>query len=110
MTKDNRNNKKAAEEAGKVFLLDKFVCAYIRDNWIDWSKPIEPQSKELGVHRHILTKLQSVDGYRIPLSSLAIMCFYKKISLSDFFKIIEEKHGSKINDDFVSKTIKQNKP
>lgn len=106
MAKVNRNNNKASEETGQVFLLDKFVCAYIRDNWIDWSKPIEPQSKKLGVHRHILTKLQSQDGYRIPLSTLAIMCFYKQIPLSEFFKIIEAKHGSKINDDFVSKTVK----
>lgn len=106
MAKVNRNNKITSEETGKVFLLDKFVCSYIRDNWIDWSKPIEPQSKHLGVHRHILTKLQSDDGYRIPLFTLAIMCFYKRIPLSEFFKIIEDKHGSKINDDFVSKTVK----
>ncbi|MCR5863505.1 helix-turn-helix transcriptional regulator [Flavobacterium sp. J372] len=104
----NSGNKKTPDPAGKIFLLDKFVCAYIRDNWIDWTKPIEPQSKELGVHRHILTKLQSEDGYRIPLSTLAIMCFYKNISLSDFFQIIEDKHGSKINDDFVSKSVKGN--
>jgi hypothetical protein len=53
---------------------------------------------------HIITKIKDVDGYRIPLSTLAIICFYKKISLSDFFIMIEEKHGAKINDDFVAKS------
>lgn len=102
----NENNKRNLEEAGKVFLLDKFVCNYIRNNWIDPNKSINGQSKELGVHRHIITKINDVDGYRIPMSTLAIMCFNKKISLSAFFKIIEEKHGTKINDDFVAKTKK----
>lgn len=106
MAKEKENNKTNLEEAGKVFLLDKFVCNYICSNWIDPSKSINKQSKELGVHRHILTKMKNVDGYRIPMSTLAIICFYKEISVSDFFKIIEEKHGSKINDDFAAKTKK----
>lgn len=106
MTNDNGNNKKAKEEAGKVFLLDKFVCNFISNNWIDSQKSVNKQSKELGVHRHIITKIRDVDGYRIPMSTLAIMCFYKNISLSDFFRMIEDKHGSKINDDFVLKAKK----
>lgn len=106
MTNEDRNNKRSLEEEGKVFLLDKFVCNFISKNWIDSKKSVNKQSKELGVHRHIITKIKDVDGYRIPMSTLAIICFYKNISLSDFFKMIEEKHGSKINDDFVSKAKK----
>lgn len=106
MTKENGNHKRDSGETGKVFLLDKFICNYISSNWIDQKKSVNKLSKELGVHRHIITKIRDVDGYRIPMSTLAIMCFYKKIALSDFFKIIEEKHGSKINDDFVSKAKK----
>ncbi|MFH6936061.1 hypothetical protein [Flavobacterium sp. FlaQc-30] len=103
MAKKSRD-REIIQEASKVFLLDKFVCNFISSNWIDNKKSINKQSKELGVHRHILTKIKDVDGYRIPMSTLAIMCFYKKISLSDFFRLIEEKHGSKINDDFVAKS------
>jgi len=106
MSKENQNKKRNLEEAGKVFLLDKFVCNYIRNNWINLNGSINLQSKELGVHRHIITKIIDDDGYRIPMSTLAIMCFNKKISLSSFFKIIEEKHGAMINDDFVAKTKK----
>lgn len=106
MTEENGNNKRNLDDTSKVFLLDKFVCNFISKNWIDSKKSVNKQSKELGVHRHIITKIKDVDGYRIPMSTLAIMCFYKKISLSDFFKMIEEKHGSKINDDFVDKTKK----
>ena len=106
MTKENGNHKRDSDETGKVFLLDKFICNYISSNWIDPKKSVNKLSKELGVHRHIITKIRDVDGYRIPMSTLAIMCFYKKISLSDFFKIIEDNHGSKINDDFVSKAKK----
>lgn len=104
MTKENGNNKTNLDDTGKVFLLDKFVCNFISKNWIDPKKSINKQSKELGVHRHIITKIRDVDGYRIPMSTLAIMCFYKKVSLSDFFKMIEDEHGSKINDDFVAKS------
>ena len=57
-----------------------------------------------GICTHVLTKIKNDDGYRIPLSTLAIICFYKKIELSEFFKLIEKQYGSKINDDFVLKT------
>lgn len=104
MSKVNLTTNETSKETGKVFLLDKLVCNYIRDNWIDQNKPIEPQSKELGIHRHIITKILSEDGYGIPLATLSIMCFYKGISLSDFFKIIEKKHEGLINDHFITKT------
>jgi hypothetical protein len=87
-----------------VFLLDQFICDYIRDEWLDASEPVLPQSQKLGVHRHIITKILENKPYRVPVSTLAIICFYKKIALSDFFKLIENKYGSRINDDFVLKT------
>lgn len=94
------------EETAKVFLLDKLVCNFINEEWISKDKSNLSQSHELGIHPHVLTKIRKNDGYRIPMSTLAIMCFYKKIRLSDFFILIENKYGSKINDDFINKTEK----
>ena len=101
MSKNKDKKGHSQDESLKVFLLDKFVCNYITTEWLSDGASNLSQSKKYGVHRHILTKIKKEDGYRIPLSSLAIMCFYKKITLSDFFKMIEDKYGSKINDDFV---------
>lgn len=98
----NKTSNKSSKDK-KVFLLDQFICDYIRNEWLHVDQPVLPQAQELGVHRHIITKIIENQPYRVPVSTLAIICFYKKISLSDFFKLIEEKYGSRINDDFVLK-------
>jgi DNA-binding Xre family transcriptional regulator len=98
--------KSISTEPAKVFLLDKLICNYINSEWIDDNKSNLSQSNQYGLHPHVLKKIRENDGYRIPMSTLAIICFYRKVSLSDFFKLIEEKYGSKINDDFVNKTKK----
>lgn len=98
----NKTSNKSSQDK-KVFLLDQFICDYIRNEWLHIDQPVLPQAQELGVHRHIITKIIESKPYRVPVSTLAIICFYKKISLSDFFKLIEEKYGSRINDDFVLK-------
>lgn len=100
------NGTPSVKESAKIFLLDKFICNYINSEWLSDKKSNLSQSQEYGVHPHVLKKIKDNDGYRIPMSTLAIICFYRKIALSDFFKLIEEKYGSKINDDFVSKTKK----
>ncbi|GEM_PF-489872 len=97
---------KGKEELARVFLLDKLVCNFINEEWILKNKSNLSQSQELGIHPHVLRKIRENDGYRIPMSTLAIICFYKKIKLSDFFISIEKKYGTKINDDFISKTKK----
>ncbi|MEG1025204.1 MAG: hypothetical protein RSD71_07305 [Flavobacterium sp.] len=95
---------KGKEELAKVFLLDKLVCNFINEEWILNDKSNLSQSQELGIHPHVLRKIRENDGYRIPMSTLAIICFYKKVKLSEFFTLIENKYGSKINDDFIRKT------
>lgn len=107
MAKNNNRQSKDDHDAAKIFLLDKFVCNFIKTEWLSDGKSNLSQSKEYGVHPHILKKIKGDDGYRIPLSSLAIILFYRKISLSDFFLMIEEKYGSRINDDFVNKENKK---
>ena len=102
----SNNNPSSNKTETVVFLLDQFICDYIRNEWLDIAKPVLPQAQELGVHRHIIKKILEDRPYRVPISTLAIICFYKKISLSDFFKLIETKYGSRINDDFILKTKK----
>ncbi|MDQ1164659.1 hypothetical protein [Flavobacterium sp. SORGH_AS_0622] len=100
------SNSTTKEELAKVFLLDKLVCNFINDEWILEDKSNLSQSQELGIHPHVLRKIRENDGYRIPMSTLAIMCFYKKIKLSEFFTSIESKYAGRINDDFIKKTKK----
>ena len=68
-----------------VFLLDQFICDYIRNEWLHVNKPILPQAQELGVHRHIIKKIIDDQSYRVPVSTLAIICFYKKKMLYQIF-------------------------
>lgn len=106
MVNETNNKSSEAKKDAVVFLLDQFICDYIRNEWLHLNEPVLPQAQELGVHRHIIKKIIDDKSYRVPVSTLAIICFYKKIALSDFFKLIEAKYGSRINDDFVSKTRK----
>jgi hypothetical protein len=55
--------------------------------------------KSHGIHEGIVRKIKEVDGYKIPVSTLTTICFYKGIKLSAFFKLIEEKYGD-LNDNF----------
>ncbi|MNR59755.1 hypothetical protein D3C85_1810800 [compost metagenome] len=52
-----------------------------------------------GIHEGIVRKIKEVDGYKIPVSTLTTICFYRGIKMSEFFKLIEEKHGE-LNDNF----------
>ena len=101
-------NKKFPNEKKEslVFLLDHLICEYVRDEWLDPNKPVLPQAETLGVHRHIIKKILENQPYRIPISTIAIMCFNKNISLSEFIKTIENKYGTVIKDDFISKAKK----
>ena len=106
MANKTNNNSSHDKKETVVFLLDQFICDYIRSEWLDADEPVLSQAQELGVHRHIIKKIIDDKPYRVPVSTLAIICFYKKISLSDFFRLIEAKYGSRINDDFVLKIKK----
>jgi hypothetical protein len=106
MASKTNNKSLDTKKEAVVFLLDQFICDYIRNEWLHVNEPVLPQAQELGVHRHIIKKILDDQPYRVPMSTLAIICFYKKIALSDFFKLIEAKYGSRINDDFVLKTKK----
>ena len=54
----------------------------------------------MGKSEHIVRKVKDEYGYNIPLSTLNAFCVSQKITLSDFFKMLEEKNGSVIEDSF----------
>ena len=106
MTNDSTHNSKYEnKESVKIFLVDKYVCNYICEKWMSANVSNRSFGKSHGIHESIVRKIKEEDGYRIPVSTLTTICFYKGIKLSDFFKLIEEEYNQ-INDDFVLKTKK----
>ena len=95
--------KKPSEEiiikSRKVFNVDKLICNFIRDEFLD-----ESTNRFVGDNMNksefILRKVKNEYGYNIPLSTVNAFCVSKKISLSYFFKIFEEKYGSTIEDSY----------
>ena len=87
-----------------VFLFDKNICNYIRDEWFPAKESHLSLSNKFGVHRDIIRKIRTEDGYRLPMSSLAIIVFNKSMQLSDFFRLIEKKYGN-LKDVFVEKSV-----
>lgn len=83
----------------KVFNIDKLVCNLIRDEYIDDSTN-RLVGDTMGKSEHIVRKVKDEYGYNIPLSTLNAFCVSQKIKLSDFFKMLEEKNGSVIEDSF----------
>jgi hypothetical protein len=83
----------------KVFNIDKLVCNFIRDEYID-DNTNRLVGDTMGKSEHIVRKVKDEYGYNIPLSTLNAFCVSQKITLSDFFKMLEEKNGSVIEDSF----------
>jgi hypothetical protein len=100
---DRMNPDSPNKNAARVFLVDKYICNYIATTWLSDGLSGREQARRLGVHPNLILKIKDVDGYKLPVSTLATMCFYKGISLEEFFRVINEKYGEKINDDFVAK-------
>lgn len=94
------SNKKASK---KIYLTNIYVCKYISEEWLVEGKSMREYGRLYGVNYHIIEKIKGKDGYNIPLSTLTIICFNKGIRLSDFFKLVEDKYGNKLNDAFISK-------
>ncbi|MFV5703235.1 transcriptional regulator [Flavobacterium sp. XS2P12] len=100
MTNNNlQNNKSKDKKPTKVFLIDRYICNYICEKWMSNDVSNRSFGKSHGIHEGIVRKIKEVDGYKIPVSTLTTICFYKGIKMSDFFKLIEEKYGP-LNDDF----------
>lgn len=102
MSIDKKNENSEIKKTETVFLFDKYICDYISKEWFSNGESNSSLGKKFGVDRRIIGKIKEEDGYRIPMSSLAIIVFNKNIQLSDFFKLIEERYGN-LKDIFVDK-------
>ena len=103
MFESNQNNKENLTKGKRIFLVDKYICNFIASEWILQNVSDREQARKFGIHPNLIKKIKDEDGYKMPASTLATICFYKGIKVSDFFKILENKYGSKINDDFIIK-------
>jgi len=92
----NGKNSNSSNESRKtkIFLVDKHVCNFIKDEWMRDIQSFRKWGKQHGVHEAIARKINEKDGYKIPVSTLNTICFYKQIKISDFFSMVEEKYGN----------------
>lgn len=87
----------------KIYLTNKYVCKYISEEWLSDGKSMREYGRLYGVNYHVIEKIMEKDGYNIPLSTLTVICFNRGIKLSDFFKLVEDKYGNRLNDTFIMK-------
>lgn len=70
--------------------LNKKLCEYITIRFLSDFDNIDNSqnkySKAVGVTSSTISKISKGDGYNIPLSTIALILKYEKISLSDFFE------------------------
>ncbi|WP_291116436.1 helix-turn-helix domain-containing protein [Empedobacter sp. UBA7248] len=72
--------------------LSKKLCEYItirflsNFNNISNNNSQNKYAKAVGVTSSTISKISKGDGYNIPLSTIALILKYEKISLSDFFE------------------------
>jgi hypothetical protein len=106
-----KSSYKTNQRPKKVFLVDKYVCRYMKEEWfIDAKKDkLREYGRLYGIHYHTVEKIVEEDGYNIPLHTLNIICFNKGVSLSEFFKLVERKYGNKIDDSYVLKYVDNKK-
>lgn len=71
--------------------LNKELCEYITKRFLSSFDNINNNSqnkyaKAVGITSSTISKISNGDGYNIPLSTIALILKYEKISLEDFFK------------------------
>ncbi|MEP1489172.1 MAG: hypothetical protein ABJK28_12155 [Algibacter sp.] len=87
----------------RIYHTSKYVCKYLSEQWLTDGKSTREYGRLYGVHYHTIEKIMEKDGYNIPLFTLSIICFNKGVKLSDFFEMVEDKYGAKLNDTFIMK-------
>ena len=92
-SKSKNNNSLNEIKKTKVFLVDKHVCNFIKEEWMKDIESFRKWGRQHGVHEAIVRKINEREGYKIPVSTLNTICFYKQIKISDFFQLVEKKYG-----------------
>ena len=74
--------------------INKIICTYITQEWlIPWLNSGKSQRAFADYHNieeSTVRKIKSLQTYRVPVETLEKICEAKNISLSEFFKRVEE--------------------
>lgn len=105
MTKEIKAKMTETTKNKKNFQVNKYVCQFIMEEWLSDGQTLRKYGKTYGVNYHVIEKIIQKDGYNLPLHILSTMCFNRGIKLSDFFSLVEEKYGDKLNDHFYFKSV-----
>jgi hypothetical protein len=84
----------------KIYKINNYICEFIRTNWFKPGDSNDKLAAFFVVHDSIIAKIKSADNYNIPVHTLSKICYYKEITLSDFFKILEKEYGEKLYEDY----------
>ncbi|WP_027126471.1 hypothetical protein [Gelidibacter mesophilus] len=85
----------------KVYLADKYICNYISEELFDSKLSLRELGRIHGIHQHVVSKINQTNGYKIPFSTVIIICFYRGIELSSFLKSLEKKYDQKLDDSYI---------
>ncbi len=74
--------------------INEKICYYITKNWlIPWLKENKSQNsfaKNHDIEESTVRKIKSDNAYRIPVETLYRICKARKITLEQFFNLINE--------------------
>lgn len=74
--------------------INEKICLYITKQWLmPWLNEDKSQTsfaKKHGVEESTIRKIKSGENYRIPVETLFKICDARNLTLSDFFKLINE--------------------
>lgn len=90
----------------RKYKINSYICEFIRNNWFTPGDSNDKLAAFFVVHDSIIAKIKSSDNYNIPMHTLSKICFYKEISMSDFFKMLEKEYGQKLYEDYFEEKKK----
>ena len=100
MKSDNSKNNLSQDNLVWTYLLNKYICEFIRNEWFDPDLSNNDLAKFFDVHFSIIAKIKSGENYNMPIYTLSKICYYKEMKMSDFFILLERQYGSKLYEDF----------
>jgi len=87
-----------------VIGINKIICEYIAVEWLTpWLNSKKSQrafADHHNIEESIVRKIKGPKEYHIPVETLQKICESRNLSLSDFFKLLEKKHGKFLNDGY----------
>ena len=76
-----------------LFNINKTVCNYISTHWIAESKSNRDFARIHNISEGVVRKILKPNGYKIPLETIATICYAKNLTLKEFFSSVNETDG-----------------